>query len=167
MPIVDLHCEQCGVAFRARTRPEKPRRYCSRECRDAAQTTRVTLECRQCRRSFERKAYQRDWSQERGPFCSMSCYGEWQKGRRGHRTSLTGRYSMEWEENRRRARERDGHRCVRCGSTKLLHVHHLTPWNPDDPLTHAVDNLETLCASCHRKLHPVPHGPDGRFRSTR
>lgn len=74
----EMTCQQCGQTFRARQRVDKPRKYCSRQCRDAAQTTRVRLTCVQCRREFERKAYQRDWSQERGPFCSMPCYGAWQ-----------------------------------------------------------------------------------------
>lgn len=163
MPMMTLDCERCGRTFRARQRDDKPRRYCSRECRDAAQTTRVRLVCRQCGRAFERKSYQREWSRERGPFCSLACYGAWQRGRQGPRPRPSGRESMMWEENRHRALERDGHRCVRCGSANLLHVHHRHHWSGDDPATHALDNLETLCAGCHRRAHPLEHGPDGRF----
>lgn len=72
-------CQQCGVVFVATDHPSRPRKYCSRACRDAGLTTRVTLTCRQCGQPFQRKAYQRDWSQERGPFCGMACYGAWQK----------------------------------------------------------------------------------------
>jgi 5-methylcytosine-specific restriction endonuclease McrA len=163
MPTADLTCQQCGQAFRARQRSDKPRRYCSRACRDAALTTRVRLVCRQCGETFQRKAYQEAWSRERGPFCSMQCYGAWQKGRQGPRPKPSGRYSMTWEENRRRVLDRDGHRCVACGSTHLLHVHHRAEWDPADQATHALDNLETRCAGCHRRAHPLAHGPDGRF----
>ena len=44
---------------------------------------------------------------------------------------------------------RDGYRCCRCGSNEDLHVHHRTAQalgGEDNP-----DNLETLCAECHRQ----------------
>lgn len=161
---VECQCQQCGESFGCLDyRPTRPPKYCSRRCRDLAQTTRVTLVCRQCRQTFERKAYQESWSQERGPFCSMACYGKWQRGREGNRQTRTGRFAMEWEENRLAALERDRRQCVRCGKSSYVHVHHKRHWNPDDPTTHALDNLETLCAGCHRRAHPMEHGPDGRF----
>ena len=73
------------------------------------------------------------------------------------------RGSAEWMRVRIVVLERDGRRCVACGSDQRLHVHHRREWQPDDPLTDAPDNLETLCATCHRRRHPVRHGPDGRF----
>ena len=47
--------------------------------------------------------------------------------------------------------QRDGWRCQRCGRSKDLHVHHLVKRSElsDDTL----DNLITLCSSCHRQLH--------------
>lgn len=162
---VRCQCQQCHQPFDALDyRVNRPPKFCSRACRDAARTTRVDLVCRQCGQTFQRKAYQETWSQERGPFCGQPCYGQWQRGRQGNRWNGPGRYSQEWEENRAVALERDGHRCVRCGrSGCLLQVHHVRHWNPDDPETHAVDNLETLCAGCHRRQHPMERGPDGRF----
>jgi hypothetical protein len=39
--------------------------------------------------------------------------------------------------------------CEECGTTERLHVHHRDRnWANDDPA-----NLETLCASCHLRLH--------------
>jgi hypothetical protein len=40
---------------------------------------------------------------------------------------------------------RDGHRCIRCGSTVRLEAHHLA--NRDDP------RGVTLCTACHRGAH--------------
>jgi 5-methylcytosine-specific restriction endonuclease McrA len=57
----------------------------------------------------------------------------------------------EYNSLRNRVLERDGWRCQSCGSSKDLHVHHLNKRSElgDD----ALDNLITLCASCHRQRH--------------
>ena len=40
--------------------------------------------------------------------------------------------------------ERDGFKCVRCGSRNRLEVDHIEPGD-----NHAPDNLQTLCRNCH------------------
>ena len=68
-----------------------------------------------------------------------------------------------WEEQRDRARERDGHRCRWCGADEVArphHVHHIRPFrefrwlpgrNDNYRLANELDNLITLCPSCHRQ----------------
>lgn len=56
--------------------------------------------------------------------------------------------SPEYKRARRQALERDGHSCVRCGSKEDLQAHHRTPVLQGGG--HTVENLETLCRSCHR-----------------
>ena len=59
--------------------------------------------------------------------------------------------------------------CERCGSTKNLHLHHIDPGEYDEykstfvKVDHSPENLLTVCASCHLKIHyrelgrkPVP-----------
>jgi 5-methylcytosine-specific restriction endonuclease McrA len=55
---------------------------------------------------------------------------------------------------RNRVLERDGWRCQNCGSAKDLQVHHLAKRSKlgDD----ALDNLITLCATCHQRQHHFP-----------
>lgn len=163
-------CERCGKQFEPKDdRPNRPARFCSRECGRTARRSRVVLTCRQCGCSFERKAYMADWSKSRGPFCGFRCYGEWQRlhthgeANPNFRPESPRRGSGQWQRNRRAALERDGHRCQRCGAPNRLHVHHRQNWSPDDPTTHGLDNLETVCASCHRRLHPQKRGPDGKL----
>ena len=159
MPIVDRICEICHVEFRGRQKKDRVRRFCSLRCRDDGQRTKVTLRCVQCRQGFLRKAYQKDWSQQRGPFCSMPCYGAWQKENTGGSANpnwtaqSNARYAGQWERNRNAALVRADHRCVTCGDDYWLHVHHVIPWavGQDDP--HALDNLVTLCARHHRRVH--------------
>lgn len=50
---------------------------------------------------------------------------------------------------RRVVYDRDGHRCLRCGSTEHLSLDHIVPWSRCGPDT--VGNLQTLCRSCNSK----------------
>ena len=64
----------------------------------------------------------------------------------------------EWSEKRQKILNRDNNKCVYCGKTHNLQVHHkyyskypngfrVYPWNyPDDALI-------TLCDECHKKVH--------------
>ncbi len=78
-------------------------------------------------------------------------------------------YGPDWETQRRRARERDGFRCVRCGAReregRQHDVHHIRPLRAfvleanrrGEPITWAyreanrLENLVTLCPTCHRQ----------------
>ena len=90
---------------------------------------------------------------------------------RGHITTIDGEESpmvetpaiqpipSEYDEiylsNRFQAFERDGWRCTRCGSQDNLHAHHVepVPKGAFDPMVvHRVENLQTLCADCHKGL---------------
>jgi 5-methylcytosine-specific restriction endonuclease McrA len=50
---------------------------------------------------------------------------------------------------RKQVRMRDGNRCRNCGATSKLSVHHIVKARNGGRDT--LDNLVTLCASCHRK----------------
>jgi 5-methylcytosine-specific restriction endonuclease McrA len=52
---------------------------------------------------------------------------------------------------RRRVRERDGNRCVRCGSTRNFRVHHLLPVSRGG--SNHEENLVTVCDDCHLAIH--------------
>lgn len=168
------NCLRCGQPFQPKDdRPSRPARYCSRACGQPNRKARVVLTCRHCRQQFERKRYMRAWSQERGPFCSFGCYGAWQAANvLGQKNpnfvpASPARGSGQWERNRLAALDRDGHRCARCGAPDRLHVHHVQHWELGQNDPHALDNLETLCASCHRRAHPMRQGPGGRFLPNR
>jgi Holliday junction DNA helicase RuvB len=52
---------------------------------------------------------------------------------------------------RRKVLARDGHKCRLCGSRHRLHIHHIIPVSMGG-LTE-LDNLITLCRSCHARAH--------------
>ena len=72
-------------------------------------------------------------------------------------------YGPNWPQQRQLALERDGRRCRTCGARAeefLLHVHHVRPFreygyvpgrNENYRQANQIDNLVTLCPSCHRR----------------
>jgi 5-methylcytosine-specific restriction endonuclease McrA len=54
-----------------------------------------------------------------------------------------------WRGLRLQAKRRDGWRCVRCGSRVGLEVDHVEPRARRPELALVLDNLQTLCRSCH------------------
>jgi len=55
--------------------------------------------------------------------------------------------------NKAIALERDGYKCTRCGATENLAMHHIDGSGQTDHPNNELDNLETLCDSCHTKHH--------------
>lgn len=55
--------------------------------------------------------------------------------------------------NRLRCLKRDDYKCVDCSSINLLIVHHKDFSGQTDKPNNKIDNLETLCRSCHIKKH--------------
>lgn len=111
--------------------------------------------------------YRRPSRKERSDYfvCSDECKSEvmkkegnpnWEGGHEGYRGS-------EWYELRRKRKKRDNHNCVLCRkgeeehkeeTGRSLEVHHVMPFEkferPKD--ANHIDNLLTLCASCHRMI---------------
>lgn len=50
--------------------------------------------------------------------------------------------------------ERDGYKCVECGSTEDIEAHHVKPKALFPELAYDVSNGITLCRACHDKRHP-------------
>lgn len=75
-------------------------------------------------------------------------------------------YGPNWHTQRRKVRERDRDRCRRCGLEETDHrsqydetlqVHHIIPIRTFEDTTKAnrLDNLVTLCQSCHNAVEPT------------
>lgn len=65
-------------------------------------------------------------------------------------------YGPNWERIRKRVLQRDGNRCQVCGTSNgnhPLHVHHIQPFRsfPDRETANQLQNLITLCPTCHRQ----------------
>lgn len=60
--------------------------------------------------------------------------------------------TREWRETRRKRLSASERRCAECGVRHRLHVHHLTY---DRLGEEALDDLQVLCAVCHRVAHGI------------
>ena len=49
--------------------------------------------------------------------------------------------------------ERDNWECQKCGATENLHCHHINGYAQNKILANDIDNVITLCKSCHKKVH--------------
>jgi len=58
--------------------------------------------------------------------------------------------SDQWLKLKENVKDRDGNKCVNCGSTISLHVHHFHYDNVGDE---DLDDLITVCYECHKKIH--------------
>ena len=148
-----LQCQECGREFEPKDKSPShlkrhPPKYCSRECGRKWRKNGVTLKCTQCGEKIYRRKSHAALTDR--PFCGFRCYGKWQKTHQKEtRTDL-----RVWRKQRLLALDRDGHQCQDCGQDqKRLVVHHLVERAPGKPDNHALDNLLTLCDSCHRRRH--------------
>jgi hypothetical protein len=66
-----------------------------------------------------------------------------------------------WAAIRKAALERDSRTCAICGASGgRLNVHHIEPFGL--VLKHEIDNLITLCTSCHHQVHRGALAMEGR-----
>ena len=147
-----VYCQEC-VAGANGLLPENP----------SEPLERVTVECGGCGCEL-RVRPTRVERNERGVFCDFDCYGEWLSenvtGEAHHQwEGGKAKYGGRWWTVRRAALARDDNRCQQCGKTaqelgKRPDVHHLTPVREfEDPQrAHTLDNVITLCRSCHRHV---------------
>ena len=132
---IELTCPQCNGTFSVAPSQAPDRTYCSRQCHD-------------------------DWKSE-------NLVGEnhwsWKDGGDLY-------YGDHWQETRSDVLNRDNHRCQSCGvaedahrdrTGKGLHIHHVKPLRTFDDAARAnrLNNLVTLCRSCHRRWEGVPVRP--------
>jgi len=133
-PKVRVICEQCGKELwwhPSRLKQAYKHKFCSYDCRSAWRT--------------ENTSGKNSWA--------------WKGGYRSY-------YGPNWNQQRKKARLRDKNTCQHCGITSLeinreLDVHHIKPFNSFSYLpgvndnykkANRLDNLISLCPSCHGKV---------------
>lgn len=142
----DVVCNFCKRIFAHSVRESRNRKFCSRKCKMSG--------------SFGDRV--REWVKHRyehgNPFIGQirkSIRGDrhpnWQGGKTNKLKML--RNSTEYKLWRVAVFERDGYKCVWCGSSKSgnLEADHIKPFAIFPDLRFAIDNGRTLCKDCHKK----------------
>lgn len=155
---IERVCEWCGKGFYIKPSTLKPghARFCSPKCKGEYKTfeNTETVCCQECGAEFTTwKSY---LARGNGKFCSAKCQSAWySENLRGPshplwRGGLTP-YPAGWTQTFRRIiRERDGFKCMVCGSPEGIrshHCHHINYMKLDLSLR----NLILCCPSCHTK----------------
>lgn len=109
--------------------------------------------------------------------CSQACYGklvsERQRGAKSHlwRGGLVEeqrllRGSREYSAWRKAVFERDGYKCIKCGTGGKLTADHIMPWSMFPDLRLDLSNGRTLCWPCHRKhgINPAQLTKEARVK---
>lgn len=139
--LLPMPCIQCGKAFTPKHRNIK---HCSLEC--SHKTTKQTLShkiactCLMCGKVTMRSPALAT------KYCSPECYYAskfttpegYKKWRRNQDFRSAQRNSI---------KQRDGYKCVLCGSTDKLQIDHILPIGLGGG--NAIENGQTLCRSCH------------------
>jgi len=164
-------CERCGSSFEYYP-SDKDGVYCP-ACVEAAEDflgtpyaetvdpETVTRSCDNCGEQITVLQCNRQYGH--GRFCSEECLWDWmsenRRGKQHHQWEGTSKpYHATWSKVRSAALERDEYQCQNCGIHtdeigRNPDVHHIEPIRTfDDPLdAHYLDNVISLCPSCHAK----------------
>lgn len=177
----DRVCEYCKKEYTA-PRQKANKRFCSDGCRRKGRKPGA-IKCQMCGVlfSFLKKAngqakWYRTMPNNTIKCCSLECATSYtsvlRTGRPIHKlrgennprkVAVTHNRGVEWRERADKVRERDQHKCTKCGIGEKEHrikyaghnldVHHITPKSHtkagDD--SERFENLVTLCKSCHTK----------------
>lgn len=149
------YCETCLSDVRSEVTGEDHPRY----------TGQVEVSCTVCESTFEVYPYRKE--SDTDLFCSSACFSEWQSERLEGEASPLWQggsegyvYGGNWHRQRRKALDRDEHRCRNCDMTpeengRMLSVHHIEPlksFDGDFEKANALDNLITVCDTCHMRI---------------
>ena len=176
-----FNCEVCGeevTRYESQIKRSKTDTwFCGLECRGEYDRSGKLVTCDEC----GEETYKAEWLIERSDnhFCGKECHDKYQIGKNtgedhpnwkgGHNFG----YGYNWEEQRKKALNRDEYRCQRCKLSqrehenqfgKGLEVHHIEPKESFRDSTgtlnveeaNALSNLVTLCRLCHDKLEGLP-----------
>jgi len=77
----------------------------------------------------------------------------WQNKRDERITNHYLRNNREAKDWKRKVFERDGFKCLDCGSNKQLNAHHITSFKEDENRRFEINNGITICSKCHKKTY--------------
>jgi len=180
---VDIYCQECGDFYKTVYQSSADSYSVCDSCRSKVKSRRMSgdsnpmagegkvieYECKYC--GAHNECLQS--STDRGVFCDATCRDKWLSEHHtgeNHRMWNGGKesyYGPNWEAQRQKCLQRDNYKCQSCGlddedATISLNAHHIIPFKRFDDRQKAnkVDNLVSLCLSCHNKWEGIPIKPE-------
>lgn len=142
IPLIERICPVCGTAFT----PATGKQIC---CSGKCTQRRIYL-----RNPEKSKEQSRRWRQENPERAKENDRRKRERNKERYQ-EIDKRYHdlTRFGGNREKAMERDGYKCVICGATEDLGVHHKDFSGQTDKPNNELDNLMTVCKSCHTNIH--------------
>jgi uncharacterized C2H2 Zn-finger protein len=151
---VTLVCVVCGKSYEKAKVASENSKYCSPQCSGKGRIKTEKRICKGCGEIFI------VCPSSKNIFCSHNCYSNFIKGEnsylwKGGITSerVKARTNPEYNEWRKKVFARDNYTCVYCGNRNPLHAHHIFSFADFPELRYEIYNGETVCISCHEKIH--------------
>ena len=108
------------------------------------QTAKKEVTHKVCKTCGKKRAI-RFFSSKRALICSDCKRRKWRKDLRNSPGKVNKKKDAEWSEA---VKERDGHKCVKCGKTTYLNSHHIYS-RSNHAIRWDLDNGIALCSGCH------------------
>lgn len=131
-------------------------KYCSKECKFAHFKVKETkkrskIPCEHCGKEFLRFNYRAE--KNTNNFCSAKCMGL-AKAKEGTKERAKYYNTVAWYKLRQECKDLNDYTCYMCKvKDDKIHVHHIIPLRLNGP--NELDNLITLCTSCHSKVEII------------
>lgn len=153
-------CQYCGERIKRRPdgRRTSNKKYCSIKCQGLALRKQVKFRCEICGK--ESTLPQSHFDRCKYHTCSKKCAATLHSirmtgtGNSNYKGSQIVRDDVIRKRLRRAARKRDKETCRMCGAKSNLEVHHIIPFILIEEKG-GLDNLITLCHSCHKQVHQI------------
>ena len=177
---ITLFCSQCKEKIVRKISEQKGKPFCSKKCWDKwrsenqrgenhSQYQRVETSCAQCGKQI--LVAPNKLRTRKNNFCGNECRHLWNKdaftgeNNPAWKGGYSPYYGPDWYRQRDQARKRDNYCCQNCGISEEnlsyeLHVHHIKAFrlfgyvpgeNKNYVEANKLNNLISLCASCHPK----------------
>lgn len=155
-----MNCPICGKEFIKHNGMQK---FCSLDCTRIAKNnkrnkySRTELEKEKTRKCLvcdaEFTIHSRQYTKK---YCSEDCSNKAERLFGDKRNvDLNYKNQIRFGGNQFKVLERDEYKCVMCGNTHQLIVHHKDFSGNSDNINNDMTNLVTLCRSCHVKIHKL------------
>lgn len=140
-------------------------KYCSIKCSAKTKENKAIATCANCNKGYDKRPSH--IKRNARNFCSMSCYANYREEKMQPHEQNTwkggvtkenqrGRSTKRYRNWRAAVLQRDGGKCIVCGTTEKLEADHIKRWIDFPDLRYEVSNGRTLCVKHHsrKKINP-------------